>query len=165
MIQSTGCSTVMPINLPDVDLESYKHLMSCRLLEEEVLRQNDPNWQRISVINYPPLGQSHHQQQHHHQNHRQHPSLIPAADDTTTAASAVRFCVRSLGWTFLSEKEALLDHNSQSVNRNISGFSTGRHNLNDAVGSWGEVQYNTIISRNYNLSGARISRVDMTLTQ
>lgn len=114
------------------------HLMFYRLLHEEVLRQGDSNWQRVSLSNYPPLGQNHHQPHHHH-HHRQHPSLNPTADDATSAASAVRFCVRSLGWTFLSEKEALLDRNSQSVNRNITGFSLGRNNLNDAVGSWGEV--------------------------
>ncbi|CAI4232121.1 unnamed protein product [Auanema sp. JU1783] len=50
----------------------------------------------------------------------------------------VRFAVRSLGWTEISEEDLTAERSSRAVNRAIVDLSTGRNDLMDNVSKWGD---------------------------
>ncbi|OZC06940.1 phosphotyrosine interaction domain protein [Onchocerca flexuosa] len=58
-------------------------------------------------------------------------------DDDITSKS-VRFAVRSLGWTEISEEDLTPEKSSRAVNRAIVDLSTGRNDILDNVSKWGD---------------------------
>jgi hypothetical protein len=51
----------------------------------------------------------------------------------------VRYAVQSLGWVHMSDEDLTPERSSKAVNRCIMDLSTGRNDINDAVGRWGDV--------------------------
>ncbi|XP_076446997.1 amyloid beta precursor protein binding family B member 2-like [Babylonia areolata] len=50
----------------------------------------------------------------------------------------IRFAVRSLGWVRIAEEDLTPERSSRAVNKCIVDLSLGRHDINDAVGRWGD---------------------------
>jgi amyloid beta A4 precursor protein-binding family B member 2 len=56
-----------------------------------------------------------------------------------TDPESIRFAVRSLGWMEVSEEDLTPDRSSKAVNKCIMELSSGRNDLLDVVGRWGDV--------------------------
>jgi amyloid beta A4 precursor protein-binding family B member 2 len=52
----------------------------------------------------------------------------------------IRFAVKSLGWMEVSEEDLTPSKSSKAVNKCIIELSSGRNDLLDVVGRWGDVR-------------------------
>lgn len=53
----------------------------------------------------------------------------------------IRFAVRSLGWVPIAEEDLSQEKSSRTVNKCIVDLSSGKKDINDAVGRWGDVSW------------------------
>lgn len=51
----------------------------------------------------------------------------------------IRFAVRSLGWVPIAEEDLSQEKSSRAVNKCIVDLSSGKRDINDVVGRWGDV--------------------------
>lgn len=51
----------------------------------------------------------------------------------------IRFAIRSLGWVPIAEDDLSQEKSSRAVNKCIVDFSSGKRDINDVVGRWGDV--------------------------
>uniref|UniRef100_A0A5S6QJR0 PID domain-containing protein n=1 Tax=Trichuris muris TaxID=70415 RepID=A0A5S6QJR0_TRIMR len=59
-------------------------------------------------------------------------------EEMNTRTGPVRFAVRSLGWTEISEENLTPERSSRAVNRAIVDLSTGRNDFMENVAKWGD---------------------------
>jgi len=73
-------------------------------------------------------------------------SLEREAAVTVEQQYPIRFAVRSLGWVSIAEEELSQERSSRAVNKCIVDLSSGKKDINDVVGRWGDVSTSPFLS-------------------